>query len=197
MRFGDDEYDDFKSLPQASSNKKEKNYYSFKLIDYGRSILVQTIRNDPNLELFILPMNERLMIIGSFALRCSLNEYKLRERYSESREKQHKASQLFEKKFKRMMENQVVKVQVCQLTTVKAELDALVILYFLPEDAQRLALSDDIDFGDEKICENIPFINLKSSSGEFKLNLKLNCIYYIMRSIHLAEIESDKVEMLA
>jgi len=198
------EYDsDDNDEPQQK--KILKNYYSFSLIDYGRHILIETFKNDPKRELFILPMADRLMTIGSFALQCNLNEHvaKLREKYSESKEQQEQMTNLFEMKFKQMIENQKVRAHVCQLTMIKNELEALVMLYFLPEDARRLALADEIHLKDEKCLQKIPFVTRTvKEGGQIEHNLKLNCVYYIMRSIDLERkevnydfsLENDQIE---
>jgi hypothetical protein len=158
---------------------------------------VQTLKNDPGRELFILPMADRLMTIGAFALQCSLNEHvaKLREKYGECTEKQHQMTLLFEMKFKRMLENQKVKAHICQLTTIKNEREALVMLYFLPEDARRLALIDDIHLKDERSMRKIPFVNCRvKEDGRIEHSLKLNCVFYIMRSIDLIREESGECD---
>ena len=70
-------------------------------------------------------------------------------------------AKLFKEKFKGMIENQEFKVHICQLTYLKNELEAMVILYFLPTDARRLVLNDCIDYEDAIGLKKIPFINSK------------------------------------
>ena len=124
------------------------------------------------------------MLVGKFALKCSLNEYSIKschikiEQYPDN----NKVSYVhkFAAKFKEMIQKQFVDVQISQLSTIRSELEALVNLYFLPDDAIKLAMCDN-DVKNENNLEDISYIN----STKLTSSLKLNCIYYITRSLDI------------
>lgn len=118
---------------------------------------------------------------------------------STNRMREDRFKSLFESKFKKMMENRKCRTHLCQITTVQRESEALVTLYLLPEDAHRLALQENVDIGHiEKHLSTIPFLSTKKSEATVTMDnttrakmddvvvfLKLNAIYFIMRSINL------------
>lgn len=199
--FSDESQEDL-IHPKPELTKNKKNYFSFFLIDYGREDMIITTSQLQEPHIFMLPINEKLMVVGNFALRCSLNESSVRMRKmygSTNRMREDRFKSLFESKFKKMMENRKCRTHLCQITTVQRESEALVTLYLLPEDAHRLALQENVDIGHiEKHLSTIPFLSTKKSEATVTMDnttrakmddvvvfLKLNAIYFIMRSINL------------
>ena len=160
--------------------------------------MVVTLKNNPNSDLFILPLNDKLIQIGSFALRCTLNEghIKLREKYNKKEqsvlEKQNFEIK-FEENFKRIIENRTLKMRISQLVTVKAELEAMVELFYLAEDGEILAetirLTDKTDYS-LIVAKTEPSHNLDTYF------LKLNCVYHIIRKIQSEDHSLSKMKNL-
>ena len=160
--------------------------------------MVVTLKNNPNLDLFMLPLNDKLIQIGSFALRCSLNEghIKLREKYNQLEqsvlEKQNFEIK-FEENFKKIIENRTLKMRISQLVTVKAELEAMVELFFLPEDgvilAETMRLTEKKDYG-LIVAKNECSENLDT------FFLKLNCVYHIIRKVQLENHSDSNINNL-
>lgn len=195
--YSDESLEDLNNSKLARTSKK--NYYSFFLIDYGREDMIITIsQREPHI--FLLPINEKLMVVGNFALRCSLNQSSVQMRQlskSTNRMKEDCFKSLFESKFKKMMENRKCRTHLCQITTIQRESEALVTLYLLPEDAHGLALQENVDTGHIEQLSNIPFFSTKEATTDSKqkddviVSLKLNAIYFIMQSINLENFAPD------
>lgn len=122
------------------------------------------------------------MLVGKFALKCSINEYSKQCGLStiNNSDNYETYDNRFAAKFKEMIQNKVVNVQITQLVTFRLELEAIVTLYFLADDAIKLALGDH-DVKTQKNLKDISFINSTNSCS----SLKLNCIYYITRSLDI------------
>lgn len=129
----------------------------------------------------------------------------MRQMYgSTNRMQEDRFKSLFEGKFKKMMENRKCRTHLCQITTVQRESEALVTLYLLPEDAHGLALQENVDICHiEQHLSTIPFLSTKKKEAAVKMDnkkakkddvvvsLKLNAIYFIMRSINLENFEDS------
>ena len=181
-----------KTTTTTTTIKNKKTYYSFFLIDYGREDMVITINNSRR-DIFILPINEKLMIVGNFALKCSLNEssVRMRKMYSSTNQmKEAHFKHLFEDKFKKMMENRQCRAHLCQITTVQKESEALVTLYLLPDDAHDLALQEHVDVAHMESLRRIPFLMPRvAADRDVVVSVKLNAIYFIMRSINVESLD--------
>lgn len=161
----------------------EKSYHSFFLIDYGREEMIITRNNDPHRELFILPINIKLVQIGCFALKCSINEAYIKKRglcVSESEiELRQQNECLFEKCFKEMLTHKRLQVRISQIFTNKAESEAIVELFYHENDAELVVN----DLNDMTLLFDESLIDMNAKNNQFYL--KLNCIHYVIKKMSL------------
>lgn len=142
--------DEIVDIDPRDISKPNAIFYTFRLIDWGRVETVIDRRGDSvdedndEPDLFILPMHERLLSIGPFALKCSINECHLRssekfanyaheEWYVQHREQQEQKRGEFESLFKERLSNKLLKIRINKATNVKNDLEAVVEVFYFPE----------------------------------------------------------------
>lgn len=116
----------------------EVSFFSFFLIDWGREVLIKKKLMHKN-DLFILPYDQKLNRVGSFALKCKISEHqiKLREKIDSSQKMNQMRKNLFDKKFSEYFKDQILRMRISQIVNVKNEVTATVDLYFRPEQIEN------------------------------------------------------------
>lgn len=188
-----DEYEDleasFRSRDSSSQRKQKYNYYEFFLIDWGKTDIVKTPINDPKIDLFILPMIDRILSIGCFALMCSLNEsqIKLRKKYDELVIANH---ELFDKKFK-SLENMTLIMRISQLVTINAQIEAIVELFYQPSDGERLLAELESLSGYKKSLRGSNHtLSTVSTLSTMKAS-RLSCVQYIIKVMEAELLQNE------
>jgi hypothetical protein len=179
----DDEYSNEQmSRSESNRNVEQKHYLSFFVIDWGMEELVVVSKNEFNTHLFVLPMNEKLIQIGAFALKCSLSQAQLRIRDKYASTKAFEGD-LFERRFNALLRERSLRMRISQTVCIRAEFEAIVELFFLPNQVGSL-----IDSLVDKF-KHSPALGIEQSVRETVADLRskqaLNCINYILSEIEL------------
>lgn len=166
---------------------KEKNFETFFLIDYGKIDVVITNANDHNVGVYILPLTPKLVQIGCFALKCSINESLIKN--GSAKMAAVIDEQLFEKYFKEMLLDKRIQMRISQWHTIKAESEAIVELFYNENDAQNLlkSLIAETDNNYDFFSDERMFQGLNDNCSE--VYLKLNCIHFILKRMIAFESE--------
>jgi hypothetical protein len=170
----------------------EKTYHSFFFIDSGREETTITRKNVPR-SLFILPLNTKLIQIGCFALKCSINEVYLKQLdyfAAENKQERQNIELLFEKYFKSMLLHKQVKIKLSKMIVAKStESESVVDLYYSAEDAKKILMNtiniqknqEATNASTNQFVDTLLFKEFKATSNE--AYLKLNCIYYVLKKM--------------
>jgi hypothetical protein len=187
-----DEYEDleasFRSRESSSQRKQKYNYYEFFLIDWGKTDIVKTPLDD-KIELFILPMIDRIISVGCFALMCSLNESQIkhRKKYDELVIANH---ELFDKKFK-SLENMTLMMRISQLVTINAQIEAIVELFYQPSDGERLLAELESLSGDKKSLRGSNHTLTTVSTLSTMKASRLSCVQYITKVMEAELLQNE------
>jgi len=192
-------------------NYDEKFYFSFFLIDHGRNIYIIVRQNDPKTNLFILPLTSKLIQVGYFALKCSINEAYTKQRDSyitHDCTEQLKHMARFERHFKQMLQGKQIQMRISQLNRFKDEDEAIVELFYTPEQVKTL-LPMLLNVN-ELNSENVNPANLLVSSASTKMrrlkqqmenqnnvvDLKTNCVYYVLQKANALDENEEQQQKL-
>jgi hypothetical protein len=163
------------------SKMLNKEYYTFFLIDWGIEDL--KVRYPNQSDLFILPLNEKLVHLGPFALECSLDQSKIKTRlkYGQTIVRE---SIKFETLLKKYITDKQMTARISHFSTVRYDSQAIVELFFFKDEFEKLVQSE-ADFNDSD--PNFPFSSSFSNLSHAKnlsahdLNSMLNCINFISK----------------
>ena len=119
---------------------EQRVFHTFHFVDWGREETFATPANPAARvsELFIMPVHEKIMRLGSFALKCSLNEAHTRVRAKYGQTISMEMERLFERCFARTMLERTCTMRISHTTASVNALEANVELYFLPADYEAL-----------------------------------------------------------
>ena len=195
----DDVFEDLSPVSKKKNNhfRGNKNYQTFFLIDHGREEIYVRIRNDPNRSLYVLPINTKLIKIGCFALKCSLNESHL-QTYSRIQTMgilNEEFKLQFEQRFKQALSGKIINVRISQLLSTRTELEAIVEPYYLIEDVQEEFL---VNLEIKNLEEETLIVKSNKSSpmSPESLSLKLNCVNFILRDIKINNERTKSIQVL-
>ena len=193
--YMDHEEDELVAAEKSSRilGSEKKIFYSFFLIDWGNDEQLVKTKRQVEEDLFILPMHEKVVMVNQLAFKCSIDHAQIKIPYSAVNspdiEKESRwRSDLFEEKFKMMVEKRKFRMRVNRTATVaNYETELEVELYFMPEDAAVL-----IESFEQTHRELLEEIRLETESTAFNMNKdKLSCVQYIKNEILIAK----KVEL--
>lgn len=164
-----EEEDNSTQIPSSGA----RIYHTFFMIDWGRTdTYVQT--NDRRGDLFILPMNAKLLAIGAFALKCSINQCHVRFRETivpnaRLEELNAERRREFEAAFRaRLKEEPLLKMRITQIVNVKNDVQAIVELYFFPDEKQAVERKHhDVLNCVKSILDELDYLNVSDYEGEF------------------------------
>jgi len=167
---------------QMSQSAEQKFYLSFFLIDWGMEELVIVPKNQFNTHLFVLPMNEKLIQIGAFALKCTLSQAQLRIRDKYASMKPFEGD-LFERRFNELLREKSLRMRISQTVCIRAEFEAIVELFFMPAQIGSLIdlLVDKFKHSSTPGVEQ----SLHETVADLRSKQALNCINYILSEIEL------------
>jgi hypothetical protein len=154
--------DDEQERTSKRSQYDDNGYFSFLLLDWGTEEMVIKTRKQINEDLFIFPMNEKLMI-GPFALKCAINESSIKAAGSclpdsHTSAVNKETRDLFEVEFKQQLDKALLRLRISQNVTINGDQKAMVELFFMPDVAASLI-------------------------GSQKKLIKLNCVTHILHEI--------------
>jgi hypothetical protein len=174
--------------PRSSLGQKRRSefkvFFSFYLIDWGNEEVLVKKQSSLDTEIFILPTNEKLIQIGPFALKCSINQSMVNlpetiASNSPQNEMNRTRRNLFEEKFKALISNKRLRLRVTQKVFLKNELELMVELYFMPEDAEGLIGTFEGTYGGEVESLGVSLAPMDRT--------RLGCVPFILNEIILIE----------
>ena len=166
------DYDDSFNADAAAQRKESITYYTFFFIDSGTEHTVRSPQNDKSL--FILPMYDSAAALGAYALKCSLNDGGLRVK--ENQKVTRVTDPLaFERKFKETLLGKRVLMRISSTTRLANEIEAMVELFFLPDEAEKLLanLNETLE-ADETMRSSW------ASQSHLSRQQKLSCSHYVL-----------------
>lgn len=167
---------------------EQKNYFSFFVYDWGREDMIIKTRRQLNEDLFIMPMTEKLVNLGAFALKCSINEctVTLRESYKHADQSAEINAELrnrFECEFKRQLANKHLRIRISQMVTIKSDLQAIVELYYLPEDVNGRRVVNCVE-------HLLNLVNKNSYVDKLNQSIDIDVTFKVYKPYLLAPISS-------
>lgn len=159
----------------------QKEYYTFFLIDWGIEDL--KIRYPNQTDLFILPLNEKLLSLGPLALECSLDLAKIKTR-DKCGQTILRESTKFETLLKKYMNRKHMTARISHFTTIRHDTVANVELFYLKNDFDKLIESiADLNCSDPNDTFSSSFFNLSQAKNlsAHDVNSMLNCINLISK----------------
>jgi hypothetical protein len=182
--YSDDENSSGVSRTSSLRRADPKVFFSFHLIDWGNEEVLMKKQSSLGKEIFILPTNEKLIQIGPIALKCGINQSMINMpetviSNSQQNKMSRKRRNLFEEKFKALISNRKLRVRVTQKVFLKNELELMVELFFMPDEAESL-----INKFEKKYTHEIERFGTLLAP---MVNTKLNCVQFILNEIILLE----------
>ena len=185
--------------PYVQKSSVQRRHTSFYLIDWGREEAIVREENSFRCkeDMYILPFSEKIMKVGCYALRCSLNETKYTARVQHAlkgldKEKQAVLRKQFEKRFAELLKERSVKMTISTIAEIRGETDALVDLFFREDDLEALSdllglnassLLNSSIISSSSFDSDLSFMSTRSRNIE--IYNKFNCIKFIMRLLEL------------
>ncbi len=166
---------------QDVSKMLNKEYYTFFLIDWGTEDL--KVRYPNQSDLFILPLNEKLLHLGPFALECSLDQSKIKTRIKYGQTIVRESAK-FEVLLKKYTSKKQMTARISHFSTVRYDAQAIVELFYLKDDLEKL-IESEIDLNDKDLNETFSssLYNLSQAKNlsAHDANSMLNCIYFLSK----------------
>jgi hypothetical protein len=198
----DDDTIKYQNMTQNKDKSNPSVYLSFHLIDWGEEITLTKSKRDLSNEIFILPLDEKLIRVGVMSLKCKIDQSFIKKREtlcknSEIERLNEQRKNTFEIMFKKLLQNnQQIKVRVMQTSKIGYSLEIMANLYFMPDDAEKLI--EKFEHENHLVLKSIHeqglFMNELDESFFNLINFnkkELNCKQFILGNIKMDELKQQ------
>jgi hypothetical protein len=186
--------DDSPFVNKSSSRAAEpKSFYTFYLVDWGNEITLVKKQTELNSEIFMLPMNEKLIQIGPLTVKSGINQSLVNLTQtmscdSELNRQVQRRRDLFEKRFKELVVSKKLRVRVSQKVFLNSELEIIVEPFFAIDEAEALIETFKRTFHSEFNLDDGGLVPLDKKS--------MNVVLFVRNEIVLIERREVSVGFL-